>query len=43
MPKVELHTYAPEFSLPDFNGRSVSLSDFAGRKSVLVVFNRGFA
>jgi len=39
---VELDTRAPEFTLPDFNGRSVSLSDFVGKKNVLVVLNRGF-
>ena len=42
MAKVELNTRAPEFTLPDFNGKSVSLSDFADWKNVLVVFNRGF-
>jgi len=42
MAKVELRTHAPEFTLPDFNGSSISLSDFAGRKNVMVVFNRGF-
>ena len=43
MPKVERNSHAPEFTLSDFNGKSVSLSDFADRKNVLVVFNRGFA
>jgi len=43
MPSVEINTRAPEFTLPDFNGQSVSLSDFAGRKNVLLVFNRGLA
>ena len=43
MPRVELNTHAPEFTLTDFNGQSVSLSDFAGRKNVLLVFNRGLA
>jgi peroxiredoxin len=42
MARVELNTPAPEFTLPDFNGNSVSLSDFNDRKNVLVVFNRGF-
>jgi peroxiredoxin len=42
MPRVELDTQAPEFTLNDFNGKSVSLSDYAGQKNVLVVFNRGF-
>ena len=43
MARVELNTRAPGFSLPDFNGKNVSLSEFADRKNVLVVFNRGFA
>lgn len=42
MPRVEINTPAPNFTLDDFKGRSVSLADFAGRKNVLVVFNRGF-
>jgi peroxiredoxin len=42
MARVELNTLAPQFALPDFQGNSVSLSGFAGRKNVLVVFNRGF-
>jgi peroxiredoxin len=42
MPRVELNTRAPNFTLNDFHGRSVSLSDFYGQKNVLLVFNRGF-
>ena len=42
MAKVELNAQAPEFTLLDFNGESISLSDFTGRRNVLVVFNRGF-
>ncbi len=42
MPRVELNTQAPDFTLNDFNGRSVSLSDYRGIKHALVVFNRGF-
>ena len=42
MPRVELNIQAPNFTLNDFNGKSVSLSDFVGQKNVLVVFNRGF-
>jgi len=42
MARVELNAQAPQFSLPDFHGRTVSLSDYAGRKNVLGVFNRGF-
>jgi len=42
MSRVELNVPAPDFTLNDFEGKSVSLSQFAGRKNVLVVFNRGF-
>lgn len=42
MPKVSLNTPAPDFSLPDFKGEIVHLSDFAGKANVLLVFNRGF-
>jgi len=42
MPRVSLDQVAPDFTLPDFKGRPVSLSDFHGRKNVLLVFNRTF-
>ncbi len=42
MPKVALNTPAPDFSLTDFNGKEVKLSDFRGKTHVLLVFNRGF-
>ncbi|MGV8058199.1 MAG: hypothetical protein AB2L12_09280 [Smithellaceae bacterium] len=42
MSRVELNVQAPDFTLNDFNGKPVSLSNFAGQKNVLVVFNRGF-
>jgi peroxiredoxin len=42
MPKVALNTPAPDFTLPDFNGKTVKLSDFRGKAHVLLVFNRGF-
>ena len=42
MARVELDVKAPDFTLDDISGRRVSLSDYAGRKNVLVVFNRGF-
>ena len=42
MSKVELNTPAPDFTLTDFQGNEVSLSDFRGSKNVLLVFNRGF-
>jgi peroxiredoxin len=42
MARVRLNTRAPEFALKDFHGNQVSLGDFAGKKNVLLVFNRGF-
>lgn len=42
MPRVELNTRAPDFTLDDFAGKRISLADYAGRKNVMVVFNRGF-
>jgi peroxiredoxin len=41
MPKVELNTPAPDFTLEDYTGKITSLSDFRG-KPVLLIFNRGF-
>lgn len=35
---MALGTAAPDFSLPDTDGNTVSLSDFAGSKGVLVMF-----
>ncbi len=35
---LALGTAAPDFSLPDTDGRIVSLGDFAGRKALLVMF-----
>lgn len=42
MPRVSINTSAPDFSLADFTGKSVKLSDFRGRKIVFLVFNRTF-
>jgi peroxiredoxin len=42
MPKVELHTPAPEFELADFTGKPFRLSSLRGTSNVLLVFNRGF-
>lgn len=42
MARVELNIHAPDFTLNDFNGKSVSLSEFINLKNILVVFNRGF-
>ncbi|HAR49031.1 MAG TPA: hypothetical protein DCR81_02785 [Smithella sp.] len=42
MPRVELNVPAPDFTLDDFNGNSVTLSNYKNKKNVMVVFNRGF-
>ena len=42
MPRVALDKPAPDFSLDDFNGSAVRLSDFTGKSNILLVFNRGF-
>jgi len=43
MARVELNKQAPGFTSLDFNGNSVSLSDFTGRMNVLLVLNRSFS
>lgn len=43
MPRIALNTPAPDFSLQDFQGKTVRLSDFHDKFNVLLVFNRGFA
>ena len=43
MPKVTLNVPAPDFTLPDFRGEPVRLSDLRGKSHVVLVFNRGFA
>ncbi len=42
MPRVEINTPAPDFSLADFRGNAVRLSAFRGKANILLVFNRGF-
>ena len=42
MAKVTIDAPAPDFTLDDYQGNSVSLSEFKGKKNVLLVFNRGF-
>ena len=39
---VKIDKEAPDFILKSFRGDSISLSDFRGKKNVLLVFNRGF-
>jgi peroxiredoxin len=40
---IEAGTKAPDFSLPDQDGKPVSLSDFEGRKLVLVFYPLDFS
>ncbi len=40
--RVELNRPAPDFTLTDFKGIEVRLSDFQNKRNVLLVFNRGF-
>jgi peroxiredoxin len=42
MPRVEVDMKAPDFALADFAGREFRLGELAGRKRVVLVFNRGF-
>ena len=42
MAQVQIDTPAPDFTLDDYKGNPVSLSDFKGKQHVLLVFNRGF-
>ena len=42
MAQVELNAPAPNFTLENYHGKKVSLSQFKGKQHVLLVFNRGF-
>lgn len=42
MSQVKLNTPAPDFTMQDYMGNMISLSQFRGKKHVLLVFNRGF-
>jgi peroxiredoxin len=42
MQEIQVGIRAPDFTLTDTQGISVSLSDFQGQKHVVLVFNRGF-
>jgi peroxiredoxin len=43
MSQVTLNQPAPDFELTGFSGERVRLSDYFGRKNIVLVFNRGFA
>ena len=42
MSKIQEATSAPDFTLTDTQGQSITLSDYQGQKHVVLVFNRGF-
>ncbi len=42
MGRVSLNAPAPDFELEDYAGKVVRLSDYAGERHVVLVFNRGF-
>ena len=42
MAKIQEATAAPDFTLVDTQGQSVTLSGYEGDKHVVLVFNRGF-
>lgn len=42
MAQVALNTPAPNFTLNNYQGDPISLSQFKGNQHVLLVFNRGF-
>jgi len=39
---VETGNSAPDFTATDATGRTVLLSDYKGKKHIVLVFNRGF-
>ncbi|MBP7111006.1 MAG: redoxin domain-containing protein [Firmicutes bacterium] len=43
MPGVAVNQPAPDFALYDLEGMPFRLSDYRGKKHVLLVLNRGFA
>lgn len=40
---MESGEIAPDFELVDVAGKTIRLSDYRGKKNVVLVFNRGFA
>jgi len=39
--RVKVGQAAPDFTLEDVDGKNITLSDFRGKKSVVLVFYRG--
>ena len=42
MTGTQINVLAPDFTAQDSEGREVRLSDYKGKKNVVLVFNRGF-
>lgn len=42
MNNIEINKTAPDFTMPDVNGKEFQLSQFKGEKNVYLVLNRGF-
>lgn len=42
-PALSVPTLAPDFTVTSANGKKISLSDYRGRRHVVLVINRGFA
>jgi len=40
--RVKVGQPAPDFTLEESSGKNISLSDFRGKKSVVLVFYRGY-
>ena len=40
--RIKVGQAAPDFTLEDSDGKAISLSDFLGKKSVVLVFYRGY-
>ena len=40
--RVKVGQEAPDFALENVDGKALSLSDFRGKKSVVLVFYRGY-
>ena len=40
--RIKVGQPAPDFALEDMDGKNITLSDFRGKKTVVLVFYRGF-
>ena len=40
--RIKVGQAAPDFTLEDMDGKSITLSDFRGKKTVVLVFYRGY-